>query len=69
LTGIFKLKGFDNMIHPIPEKESLTIEFKSDQKRLPDRDLVVAVVCLANTDGSEIYVIIKNTSFHLLTYS
>ena len=38
----------------IPDKESLTVEFKSDQKRLPDRELVAAVVCLANTEGGEI---------------
>ncbi len=41
---------------PVPEKESLTIEFKSDQKRLPDRDLVAAAICLANTEGGEIYL-------------
>ncbi|PIV21171.1 MAG: ATPase [Deltaproteobacteria bacterium CG03_land_8_20_14_0_80_45_14] len=40
----------------ILEKESLTVEFKSDQKRLSDRDLVATVVCLANTDGGEIYL-------------
>lgn len=45
-----------DMIHQIPEKESLTVEFKSDQKRLPDRELVSAVVCLANTEGGEIYL-------------
>jgi ATP-dependent DNA helicase RecG len=32
--------------------ETLTVEFKSDAKRgLPDRDLVAAVVALANTEG------------------
>lgn len=40
----------------IPAAESLTIEFKSDQKRLPDKDLVLAAVCLANTDGGLIYL-------------
>jgi ATP-dependent DNA helicase RecG len=40
----------------IPEKESLTVEFKSDQKRLPDRELVAAAVCLANAEGGEIYL-------------
>ncbi len=44
------------MARTIPEKESLTIEFKSDQKRLPDRELVAAAVCLANTEGGEIYL-------------
>jgi len=40
----------------IPERESLTVEFKSDRAKLGDRDLVAAVVCLANTDGGEIYL-------------
>jgi ATP-dependent DNA helicase RecG len=40
----------------IPQQESLTVEFKSDQTRLPDRDLVAAVVCLANTDGGFVYL-------------
>ncbi|MEZ4731590.1 MAG: putative DNA binding domain-containing protein [Caldilineaceae bacterium] len=31
--------------------ETLTVEFKSDTKRLPDRDLVMALVALANTEG------------------
>jgi ATP-dependent DNA helicase RecG len=40
----------------IPDRESLTVEFKSDRSRLPDRELIAAVVCLANTDGGEIYL-------------
>jgi ATP-dependent DNA helicase RecG len=44
------------MTRLIPERESLTVEFKSDRDRLADRDLVAAVVCLANTDGGELYV-------------
>ncbi len=40
----------------IPEYESLTVEFKSDRKRLPDSDLVAAAVCLANTEGGGIYL-------------
>jgi len=35
----------------IQGKESLTLEFKSDRKKLPDRDLIAAIVSLANTDG------------------
>lgn len=31
--------------------ETLTVEFKSDAKGLPDRDLVAAVVAMANTEG------------------
>jgi hypothetical protein len=38
------------MIRTIPTKESLTIEFKSDRSRLPDRELIETVVCLANTE-------------------
>ncbi|MFZ2220499.1 MAG: hypothetical protein WAV85_17715 [Rhodoferax sp.] len=30
----------------IPQTESLTVEFKSDRRRLPDAELVEAVVCL-----------------------
>jgi len=44
------------MRHGIPNEESLTVEFKSDRKKLPDRDLVAAVVCLANSEGGEIYL-------------
>ncbi|HUY32360.1 MAG TPA: ATP-binding protein [Pirellulales bacterium] len=40
----------------IPHRESLTVEFKSDRSRLPDRELVTAAVCLANTEGGEIYI-------------
>jgi ATP-dependent DNA helicase RecG len=40
----------------IPERESLTVEFKSDRDRLPDSELVAAVICLANTDGGDLYV-------------
>ncbi len=40
----------------IPQQESLTIEFKSDQARLNDRDLIATVVCLANTDGGILYL-------------
>lgn len=37
-------------------KETLTKEFKSDLKRLPDNELVEAVVTLANTDGGSVYL-------------
>jgi ATP-dependent DNA helicase RecG len=37
----------------LPLCESLTIEFKSDRKRLSDNDLVEAVICLANAEGGE----------------
>jgi ATP-dependent DNA helicase RecG len=34
--------------------ESLVLEFKSDQKCLPDRELVATVVSLANTEGGDL---------------
>jgi ATP-dependent DNA helicase RecG len=40
----------------IPLKESLTVEFKSDAQRLSDDDLIAAVVCLANSEGGDLYV-------------
>ena len=35
----------------LAEGETLSVEFKSDLKGLPDRDLVAAVVAMANTEG------------------
>lgn len=40
----------------LPACESLTVEFKSDRKRLPDSELVEAVVCLANAEGGEVWL-------------
>lgn len=40
--------------------ESLTLEFKSDSKGLPDRDLVASVVSLANTHGGELLLGIED---------
>ncbi|MFM9970621.1 MAG: RNA-binding domain-containing protein [Burkholderiales bacterium] len=40
----------------LPLGESLTVEFKSDRKRLSDADLVEALVCLANTEGGELWL-------------
>ena len=48
------------MTPDIPERESLTVEFKSDRNRLNDRDLIAAVVCLANTDGGDLYLGIED---------
>jgi ATP-dependent DNA helicase RecG len=44
------------MRRTIPTEESMTVEFKSDRLRLPDRDLVAAVVCLANAEGGDLYL-------------
>ena len=40
----------------IPKSESITIEFKSDRKRLSDAELVEALVCLANAEGGELWL-------------
>lgn len=40
----------------IPKCESLTVEFKSDRKRISDVDLVEALVCLANAEGGELWL-------------
>lgn len=40
----------------LPARESLTVEFKSDRVRLPDRELVEALVCLANAEGGELWL-------------
>jgi len=40
----------------LAQGETLTVEFKSDAKGLPDRDLVAAVVALANTEGGVLLV-------------
>jgi hypothetical protein len=40
----------------VPPAETLSVEFKSDLKRLSDDDLVEAPVCLANADGGELWL-------------
>lgn len=40
----------------IPVAESLTVEFKSDLKRLRDDELIQALVCLTNTEGGELWL-------------
>lgn len=40
----------------IPSKETLTIEFKSDLKKLHDNDLMDAVIGMANTEGGLLFL-------------
>lgn len=40
----------------IPKKESLTIEFKSDIKKLSNQEIFEAVVAFANTEGGDLYL-------------
>ena len=39
-----------------PAAESLTVEFKSDRSGYPDRELIQALTCLANTAGGELWL-------------
>ncbi|MFQ6759450.1 MAG: ATPase [Deltaproteobacteria bacterium] len=42
------------ILERIQQGESLVLEFKSDLKCLPDRELIAAVVALANTEGGDL---------------
>ena len=44
----------------LPTKETLTIEFKSDIKKMSDSDIFEAVVAFANTEGGDLYLGIEN---------
>ena len=45
----------------LPNKETLTVEFKSDKKNYSDADIIDAVVAFANTDGGDIYLGIEDS--------
>lgn len=44
------------IVRTIPYKETLEIEFKSDEKLYPDRDLIEEIVGMANTAGGALYL-------------
>ena len=44
------------IVRTIPYKETLEIEFKSDEKLYPDRDLIEEIVGMANTAGGTLYL-------------
>lgn len=44
----------------LPKKESLTVEFKSDRKKLSNVDIFEAVVAFANTEGGDLYLGIED---------
>ena len=48
------------MTRQIPDKESLTVEFKSDRAGYSDKELVESVVCMANAEGGVIYLCVEN---------
>ena len=45
---------------PIPPRETLEVEFKSDRDPLNDDDLIEALVCLANASGGTLYLGVEN---------
>lgn len=45
----------------LPTKETLTIEFKSDKKKLSDADILESVVAFANTEGGDLYLGIEDS--------
>lgn len=47
--------GGDSM-RTVPEAETLTVEFKSDLKKLSDNDLIDAIVGMTNTDGGVLFL-------------
>lgn len=46
----------DKRANLLPNKESMTVEFKSDRSGFPDNDLIEALVCLANAAGGELWL-------------
>ena len=44
----------------LPSTESMTVEFKSDRNGYPDRELIEALTCLANTQGGELWLGIED---------
>lgn len=44
------------MSQRLPPCESLTVEFKSDRKKLSDTDLIEALICLANAEGGDLWL-------------
>jgi len=44
------------MSQRLPPRETLTVEFKSDRKKLSDTDLIEALICLANAEGGELWL-------------
>ena len=45
----------------LPKKETLTIEFKSDKRKLQNSDIFDAVVAFANTEGGDLYLGIEDS--------
>jgi ATP-dependent DNA helicase RecG len=44
----------------LPPAETITVEFKSDRNGYPNRELIEALTCLANTAGGELWLGIED---------
>ena len=44
------------IMRTIPKKETLTVEFKSDQAGYSDSDLIDEIVGMTNTQGGDLYL-------------
>lgn len=56
------MKGYERKVM-LPDRESLTVEFKSEQRRpQSDDEIVDNVVALANTQGGTLYLESKITA-------
>ena len=53
LVGLLTI---EQILPIIAQGETLTVEFKSDKNRLHDKDLIEAIVGLANTNGGYLFV-------------
>jgi len=50
------MSGDIKFVPTLPKGESLTVEFKSDRKRLHDDELVESLACMANSEGGELWL-------------
>lgn len=51
---------YENLTNILEKGETLTVEFKSDRSKLPDNNLINAVVSLSNTEGGYLLVGVEN---------
>lgn len=47
-------------VRELPAREDLHVEFKSDVRKLPDHELVMATACFANTAGGIVFLGVEN---------
>jgi len=50
------MMSLEELRHILAQGETLSIEFKSDRGPLSDRELIIAIVALANTEGGDLFL-------------